>query len=81
MLNEQEYEADINLDGTVDAQDMDLMTVAWNSRFGDSRWIDRCDLAQPKDLLIDGRDLDVLASEWGSVESWRQSSVVEPAAE
>ncbi len=81
VLNEQEYEADINLDGTVDAQDMDLMTVAWNSRFGDSRWIDRCDLAQPKDLLIDGRDLDVLASEWGSVESWRQSSVVEPAAE
>ena len=71
MLQEQKYEADINLDGIVDAQDLDLMTSAWNSRFGDARWIARCDLAQPKDLLIDGRDLDVLASQWGAVESWR----------
>lgn len=72
VLNEQKYEADINLDGVVDAQDLDLMTSAWNSRFGDDRWIARCDLAQPKDLFIDGRDLDVLAAQWGAVESWRQ---------
>jgi hypothetical protein len=71
VLNEQQYEADINLDGVVDARDLDLMTSAWNSRFGDSRWIARCDLARPKDLFIDGRDLDVLASQWGAVESWR----------
>ncbi|MCL5282416.1 MAG: DUF4465 domain-containing protein [Planctomycetes bacterium] len=71
VLNEQQYEADINLDGIVDAQDLDLMTSAWNSRFGDDHWIARCDLAEPKDLFIDGRDLDVLASQWGAVESWR----------
>jgi hypothetical protein len=75
VLNEQRYEADINLDGVVDTQDLDLMASAWNSRFGDARWIARCDLAQPKDLFIDGRDLDVLAAQWGAVESWRTISL------
>jgi len=79
-LNEQQYEADVNLDGIVDAQDLNLMTSAWNSHLGDSRWIARCDLAQPRDLLIDGRDLDILASQWGAVESWRQAPAAAPGA-
>ena len=80
VLQEQQCEADINLDGVVDVRDLDLMTSAWNSRFGDARWIARCDLAQPKDLLVDGRDLDVLASQWGAVESWRQPPAALPAS-
>jgi hypothetical protein len=78
VLNEQQFEADLNLDGVVDARDLDLMISAWNSRFGDARWIARCDLAQPKDLFIDGRDLDVLAAQWGAVESWRQLFTTPP---
>ncbi len=81
VLNEQQYEADINLDGIVDARDLDLMSSAWNSRFGDARWIARCDLTRPKDLFIDGRDLDVLASQWGSVESWRQPRTAVPSTQ
>ncbi len=81
VLNEQQYEADINLDGIVGARDLDLMTSAWNSRFGDARWIARCDLARPPDLFIDGRDLDVLASQWGAVESWRRPRTAPPSTQ
>jgi hypothetical protein len=74
VLNEQRYEADVNLDGVVDARDLDLMNAAWGSHFGEANWNSRCDLASPRDLVIDSRDMDVLASQWGCVESWRQSS-------
>jgi hypothetical protein len=73
VLNEQRYEADINLDGVVDAKDFELMASAWNSHFGDSNWNSRCDLARPRDLVIDSWDLDVLARQFGCVESWRKS--------
>jgi hypothetical protein len=73
VLSEQEYEADINLDGVVDERDLELMASAWGSHFGDSNWVGRCDLARPRDGVIDERDLDILARQWGCVESWRKA--------
>ncbi|MBN1359486.1 MAG: DUF4465 domain-containing protein [Sedimentisphaerales bacterium] len=77
VLEPQAYEADINLDGVVDANDLDLMLSAFNSRFGQANWIARCDLAQPKDLLIDANDLAAFASQWGQAETWRTSQTTE----
>jgi hypothetical protein len=71
VLREQEYAADMDLDGTVDYRDLAALAEAWQSRFGDERWNGRCDLAEPKDLRIDARDFAVLARQWGAVERWR----------
>jgi hypothetical protein len=71
ILQPQMVKADINLDGVVDADDLDLMISALGSQFGWSNWIGRCDIADPRDLVIDERDLAVFASQWGQVESWR----------
>lgn len=71
VLEEQEYSADINLDGIVDESDLELLESALGSRFGQGSWIARCDLAEPKDLVIDESDKDVLLSQWLKVEKWR----------
>ncbi len=71
ILEEQEYSADINLDGIVDTSDLELFTSALHSYFGQSNWIARCDLAEPKDYVIDDADLAVLYSQWLKVEKWR----------
>ncbi len=75
VLRPQEHEADINLDGLVDADDLDLMISCFKSRFGQSNWIGRCDLAQPKDMVIDEQDLAAFASQWGQVETWRAAAL------
>ena len=74
ILNEQQYPADINLDGLVDMSDLAMFASAWQSRFGRSSWIGRCDLAWPRDLLISGLDFAVFASQWRCVERWRAES-------
>jgi hypothetical protein len=71
VLREQELTADINLDGIVDDLDRAALTDAWQTRFGDEHWNGRCDLAEPKDLFIDDRDLAVLEAQWGRMEQWR----------
>ena len=71
VLEEQEYSADINLDGIVDESDLELLESALQSRFGQADWIARCDLAEPKDQVIDEADKDVLLSQWLKVEKWR----------
>jgi len=71
VLHEQQYSADINLDGVVDLLDLMLLSSAWQSRFAQRQWIQRCDLAQGEDLFIDGRDFAVFAAQWRRVESWR----------
>ncbi len=70
-LEEQEYSADINLDGIVDESDLDLFLSAWQSHLGQINWIARCDLAEPKNYAIDGQDLDVFLLQWLKVEKWR----------
>lgn len=74
VLHRQELSADINLDGVVDAKDLALMLEAFGSHFGQANWIGRCDLAEPRDFVIDEKDLAVLASQWGQMEAWRVES-------
>jgi len=71
VLQEQNYSADINLDGMVDMSDFVLFGSAWGSRFGEENWIGRCDLAEPRDYVIDSFDLAVLSAQWLKVEAWR----------
>ena len=71
VLKEQEYSADINLDGVVDMADFALFASAWGSHFGQANWIGRCDLAEPRDYVVDGSDLAVFTAQWPGVEKWR----------
>lgn len=71
VLKPQEYSADINLDGIVDFSDFAALAFAWHSYFGEYNWVKRCDLDEPKDLVVDGLDLAVLAAQWLKVEEWR----------
>ena len=71
VLKEQKYSADIDLNGVVDMFDFVLFASAWHSKFGRPNWIGRCDLAEPKDLVIDASDLAVFAAQWLEAEQWR----------
>ena len=73
VLGEQNYSADINLDGIVDLSDFVLFGSAWGSCFGDVNWIGRCDLAEPRDYVIDGFDLAMFCAQWLRVEAWRST--------
>jgi hypothetical protein len=71
VLKEQNYSADINLDGVVDMFDFVLFSSAWGSHFGQVSWIGRCDLSESRDYVVDVLDLAVFASQWLKVETWR----------
>ncbi len=71
VLKEQQYSADINLDGIVDDTDFRLFLSAWMSSFGDDNWIGRCDLALPQDNYIDFCDYSAFMSQWLKMENWR----------
>ncbi len=71
VLREQKYSADIDLNGVVDISDLELFLSAFNSHLGQPGWIARCDLAEPKDLVIDVFDLAVLMDQWQRTEDWR----------
>jgi len=71
VLKEQKYSADIDLNGVVDMFDFTLFASAWHSHFGQADWIARCDLARPKDLVIDIFDLAVFVAQWLETEQWR----------
>jgi len=71
VLNEQEYSADINLDGLVDMMDFVLFSSTWQAAFGEGNWIQRCNLAEPYDTVIDISDLTVFTSQWLCREKWR----------
>jgi hypothetical protein len=72
VLREQEYAADINLDGIVDGIDFVLFGSAWGRHFGQSGWIGRCDLDDLRDLVVDIQDFAVFADQWLAVEEWRR---------
>jgi len=71
VLKEQQYSADINLDGAVDMSDFALLASAWRSRFSQATWIARCDLTQPRDYVVDRADLVVFLGQWLRVEPWQ----------
>lgn len=71
VLNEQQFSADINLDGLVDMTDFVLFASTWNKNFGETGWIERCNLADPADTVVDELDLAVFMSQWLCREKWR----------
>jgi len=71
VLHEQQYNADIDLNGIVDAFDFAMLAAALGSHFGQDQWTSRCDLACPKNLAIDASDLAQFATQWLAVEQWR----------
>jgi hypothetical protein len=71
VLHSQQYCGDINLDGIVDYEDLSILVSAWLKRFGQDGWVARCDLAEPKDYIIDILDYVVFANQWLKVEQWR----------
>ena len=71
VLKEQNYSADIDLNGVVDVSDFELLISALDSRFGRPGWIARCDLAEPRDMVIDLADVAVFIEQWDQTEQWR----------
>lgn len=74
ILNEQKYNADLNLDGRVDLEDWTLFAQTWHKRFGQTGFLARCDLAGPKDGFVDMEDWIQFVGQWLSVEDWRNES-------
>jgi hypothetical protein len=71
VLHSQQYCGDVNLDGIVDYEDLLILTSAWLKQFGRDGWVARCDLAEPKDYIINMLDYAVFANQWLKVEQWR----------
>jgi len=70
VLREQQYEADVDLNGVVDVLDFELFLSALDSHFGQPEWISRCDVAEPEDLFINLSDIAVFIDQWGLTEQW-----------
>jgi hypothetical protein len=58
------YSADFNVDWRVDLFDFAIFAQAWRTQPGDDNWNPKCDISDPSDSIIDGRDLSVLVSNW-----------------
>jgi hypothetical protein len=71
VLKPQEYSGDINLDGIVDYEDLDIFAQCWLSHFGQDNYLSKCDLAKPKDLNVNFKDFAEFAKGWRKVEQWR----------
>jgi hypothetical protein len=71
VLHSQQYCGDINLDGIVDYDDLLILASAWLKQFGQEGWVARCDLAEPKDYVINILDYAVFANQWLKMEQWR----------
>lgn len=69
-LYEQNKPADVNLDGVVDMGDLYIFIPAWLSRIGDENWNQRCNIAHPKDYVIDIKDFAVITYQWLESEKW-----------
>jgi hypothetical protein len=55
---------DIFDDGCVDLLDLAIFAKAWMAQAGDDNWDPDCNIAEPSDNVINGRDLAVLAHNW-----------------
>ncbi len=70
VLKEQNKPSDVNLDGLVDENDFYIFISAWLSQMGDENWNQRCNLAEPKDYIINNLDFAVVSSQWRQKEDW-----------
>jgi hypothetical protein len=73
VLQPQEYGGDINLDGVVDYEDLEIFAQCWLSHFGQDNYLSRCDLAKPKDLIVNFKDFAEFAKGWRKVEQWHKN--------
>jgi hypothetical protein len=71
VLHPQQFRGDINLDGIVDFKDFVILANAWRRQFGQNGWISRCDISNPKDLVVDFLDFAEFAEGWLKAEQWR----------
>jgi hypothetical protein len=55
---------DIDMTFRVDLLDYALLAEAWMSEPNDDNWDAACDISEPNDGIIDGRDLGVLGGNW-----------------
>jgi len=55
---------DFDEDGLVDCDDIRTLARAWLSESGDDNWNPDCDISDPNDEVIDGRDFGVFAVYW-----------------
>ncbi|HEX3072556.1 MAG TPA: glycoside hydrolase family 9 protein, partial [Ignavibacteriales bacterium] len=55
---------DVNLDGTINYSDVMTFSNAWLTKPEDSGWNANCDIAQPKDEIINFLDFAVFANQW-----------------
>lgn len=56
--------ADFNRSGEVDMVDLLILIAAWLSQTGEERWDTRCDIANPKDGIINYLDFVVFEGQW-----------------
>jgi len=71
VLKEQNFSADVNLDGAVDLFDFAAFTYAWRRHFGQKGWLSRCNLSGADDLYINSFDLAEFSGQWLGKENWR----------
>jgi len=55
---------DFDGDGEVEADDLEILALAWLSISGGPHWNHVCDISDPNDLKIDGRDFAVFSANW-----------------
>jgi hypothetical protein len=72
LMQEQQYAADINLDGLVDYGDFHIFGKTWLSHFGEDNYLSRSDLSRPRDYQVNTADLILFASQWLGEELWRE---------
>jgi len=55
---------DFDEDGQVNCDDLRVVAQAWMSKSGDDNWNPDCDISDPNDEVIDGRDFGVFSMYW-----------------
>jgi hypothetical protein len=67
-LNGRSYVGDLDFNGTVAFGDFALFALSWQSRRGDANWNSAIDISDPRDDVIDEKDLAVFTESWLSGE-------------
>ncbi len=73
VFHPQEYRGDIDLDGFVSYEDLQIFADCWLSHFGQENYLNRCDLANPGDMSVNLKDFAVFSNQWRKVEQWRSN--------
>jgi hypothetical protein len=55
---------DFDEDGEVNCDDLRVLALAYMSISGDDNWNPACDISDPNDEVIDGRDFGVFSMDW-----------------